>query len=351
MHIAKTARRFAREAAAGTVLLLAAMPALPVHGQPPGSAFLSISPSPRSYALGGTDTIVAEGAQALGANPANLGRGAAPDEVFAAHQILIGGSQYDHIAAVFSPAFLPGSLESVGVAVTRLSVGAIPGADALGNKTGDSFSAEDTAVTAGASVRLDGGLRLGADVKALKSQIGGYNSSVGLAADLGARYVFRGLTVAAGITNAGEGVRFVGQRDPLPTAVSAGISMPVGSSLDLVAAVSREIYAQTTDLRAGVEWGVGPAALRAGYSYSAGSPANLALADQSGAQRILGGLSGGFGVRWHGVEFAYAISLQAVDYGATQRVGLSYAWGGRAPRKADTSLEPEHPSMMMLGAN
>src|SRR4051812_1499979 len=82
-----------------------------------GAAFLEISPSARSYALGRSNGITALGAQAIGANPANLGLMSQRFEVFSAYASLLDGPQYQHVAAAFDPDF--GALDGLGLSVTR----------------------------------------------------------------------------------------------------------------------------------------------------------------------------------------------------------------------------------------
>jgi hypothetical protein len=318
-----------REGLVASLLTIAAI--LPAHSQPPGAAFLDISPSPRAYALGGTDGVTSVGAQALDANPANLGLKGEKYQVFTAYQKLLDGTDYGHIAAAASPLFLADVVDAVGVSVTRLSVGGLAGADASGNLTGTTFSASDMATTLGASRRIGQNLRLGLDLKIIQSSIGSYNSNVALGADLGATYVmtqFENKPMASvGVTNAGQGLKFLSQTDPLPTTVNLGAAIPLKPSLVVMAEVSRSLYAQTTRVSGGVEWSVGPAALRAGYFGVLGAPANLALQDSGRTQQILGGLTAGVGVHWGGFGFDYAMSTQAADYGTTQRASVSFAWG------------------------
>src|SRR5271168_2795845 len=88
-------------------VLCALLNAAPLYSQTAGAAFLSVDPSPRSYALGTADAIASSGAQAVGQNPANLGLTTEKYEAFTSYQTLLGGSQYGHVAvALDHPAFL-----------------------------------------------------------------------------------------------------------------------------------------------------------------------------------------------------------------------------------------------------
>ena len=55
---------------------------------------------------------------------------------------------------------------------------------------------------------------------------------------------------------------------------------------------------------------------------------DLARNDQK-AGALLGGLSGGIGIKFGAARLDYAMSPQAADYGPTHRVALSVQWGSR----------------------
>lgn len=315
----------------GALSLSAIQPAAAAHS---GAAFLSIDPSPRSYALGSTDVIASDGAQAIGQNPANIGLLTRPYEIFTSYQSLIDGSKYAHFALALNASALIPAIDGAGLSFTHLSVSGIPGADASGNYTHTSFSANDTAIAFGASAELAPGLRLGLDLKGVQSQIASTSSNWALGSDIGLHatltHAERPLSLAFCIDNLGQGLKFGSQTDPLPTAVKLGAALPLGQASMLLAQIQNAIYDGVTRAGVGAEYGMGVAAFRAGYSYSIGTPTNLALSDSSPAARIMGGISAGVGLHWNLVRLDYAISQQAVDYGTTQRVALSIAWGGRS---------------------
>jgi hypothetical protein len=304
-----------------------------VSAQTSGAAFLSVDPSPRSYALGSVDAIASSGAQAVGNNPANLGLMREKYEAFTSYQTLLNGAQYGHVAlAVKSPQFLSGIVDGLGAAVTHLGSTGLNGADANGNLTGATFSANDTALTLGASSLIAPGLNLGLDLKGVQSQIGSYSSNWAVAADLGLTWTLshddRPLTLAVSADDIGQGLKFISKTDPLPSALKAAAAVPCGATGMAMAQIENLIYDHVTQAGVGFEYGIGPASLRAGYSYAFNTPTNLALGDQSGALKVLGGLSGGVGVRVGAFRFDYAMSQQAVDYGTTQRLSMTVAWGG-----------------------
>ncbi len=297
--------------------------------QTTGGSFLNVTPSARSYSLGLSNVVSSLGAQAIGANPANLGLMRRRFEAFSSYATLMDGSQYQHLAAAFAPSSLAG-VDALGLSVTRLQTGGIQGADALGNKTGDSLGASDMAVTFTGAVRPAANVHVGVSVKAIQSELAGYKSNMALAGDLGATYtlaMFRNpISIGASLNNVGQGIRFLNQTDPLPSSLSAGVALPFGPAM-AVLSVNREIAGRRTTVGTGLEFGLGPVLFRAGL-LAQNDAGNLALKDQTGAAKMLNGLSGGLGLRLSAVTFDYAISQQAVEFGPTQRISFSLMWGG-----------------------
>ena len=304
-----------------------------------GASFLQITPSPRSYALGMSKGVTSLGAQAVGANPANLGLMTKRFEVFSSYGALMGGAQYQHLSAAFK-ASAGQTIDALGVSVTRLGLGNVQGADANGNMTGDSFSGADTAVSLTGSASLSPNLRVGLTGKALQSEIAGYKSNMVLASDLGLTYTFpqlsRPLSIGASVTNLGQGMRFLDQTDPLPTSVNLGAAFLWGPAMIIMEA-NRLMAENKTEMGMGLEWGLGPVAFRTGYLGQSESSNNLALKDQPAYVRMLSGLSFGLGLQVGAVNFEYAVSQMAVEYGTTHRVAMTLRWG--APRVAAASSE------------
>lgn len=305
--------------------------------QTSGAAFLSITPSARSYSLGLSNVVSALGAQAIGANPANLGLMNERFEAFSAYASLMDGMQYEHLSAAFSPVSEPFGMDGFGLSVTRLQIGGLQEADANANQTGNSFAAGSMAVSLSGSAKLTSDLRVGLTGKAIQSQIGSYRSGTSLGSDLGLTYTLsqfrQPVSVGASVTNMGQGLKFLDQRDPLPTAANLGMAVPFGPAMAVVE-VNRLINDKKTEVGMGMEYGIGPVALRAGY-LAQNQAGNLAL--QDARNKFLAGLSFGLGVHAGPVKLDYAVSQQAVEFGTTQRVALSLAWGGS---KAAAGGEP-----------
>lgn len=317
--------------------------------QTTGAAFLNVDPSPRSYALGSADSIADPGAQALDRNPSLVGLMTTKYEVFGAYQTLISGALYEHFAFAMQPYSIP-HIDALGLAVTRLDISNIPGADASGNVTGSSFSAGSTAVALGASTMLRPNLRVGADVKALQSQIASYSSNWAIASDLGLTWtpmislLERPWTLAAAADNFGEGQRFLTQTDRLPASIKLGAAVPVLDRSTAFFQVQNLVYDHITSASAGLEFTYKIISIRGGYNYQFNGPSNLALEDgASFTNKALSGLTGGIGIRWGSLTFDYAIGQQAVDYGATQRIALTISWGEKGDLDDIRMIKPDDP--------
>jgi len=329
-----------RRAKRGRIPALLALAGLWLWGAPPcvlhagesGAAFLTIPSSPRALALGQSEAVSAVGAQAVDANPANLGLLGQRYELFSSYASLPQGAEYEHIAAAFgSPAILPDflPLEALGLAVTHYGVGGIPVADSQGNQTGGTFSSGDLAVALSGSGKLAPGLRLGLTAKVVQSQIAGYRSNLALASDIGLTYAVTQLAqsfnVGLSVTNLGQGLRFIGQTDPLPSTAGLGVSVPLGPAT-VVVEVDRLLHDQGTQVGAGLEWGLGPVSFRGGYLSQ--NPGPSLGSSVGGAAGLFSGLSFGLGVRAGSARLDYAVSQQAPQLGSAQHLALTLQWGG-----------------------
>src|SRR5277367_3189457 len=117
--MAKQIRRI--EICSAILIALVLGGAIPGHGQTSGAAFLIIPTSPRAYSMGQSEAVAALGAQAIGANPANLGLMTHSYELFTSYASAMDNGQYGHIAAAFSTPSL-GLVDSLGLSVTRFQI-------------------------------------------------------------------------------------------------------------------------------------------------------------------------------------------------------------------------------------
>lgn len=305
-----------------------------------GAAFLGITPSVRSYAMGQANALTALGAEAVGANPANLGLMSHDAEVYSTYSTMMDGTQFEHISAAYDP---HGIVDGLGVSLTRLYSGGFVGADTNGNLTGSSFSAGDTAIAASASIHPTDNLRLGMTAKLAQSAIAGYNSNWTPAADFGMTYTLqafdRPISIGASLINFGGTMKFIDQADQLPEMFNAGVAVPIGSFMGVLE-VNRLMLEQLTQVSIGGEYKIGPIAFRVGYLEQS-QAANLALQDQNAMGQIMGGLSEGLGFDIGDFRVDYAMSEQAVGFGTTQRIALSLRWGGPSEHSegAESSYE------------
>lgn len=292
-----------------------------------GSEFLRLPAGARHSALGESCAGLNDGPAAMGCNPAGmawLDRGA----VGLSHNALAGGVNHEW-GGVAHPAgpFVMGAAFSI---VTVAPFEAYDGFDRPSGQT----SSSDASYQVSAAVPVLDAWAFGCTAKHLSSRLHDRHAA-GYAADAGVAWrPRRWLGVGAAVQNLGSGLRFVSERDPLPTAWRFGLSStPLDPALfgHFFTAVldARRTRDEPWRLSGGIElWYEGLVALRAGI--------------RSGATGQ--GLSLGAGLRlFHddrsrfeiGVDYAFADSG---DFARTHRVevGLRFgrAAGGREPSYA-----------------
>lgn len=302
-----------------------------------GASFLKISPSVKSNALGNTSTLSALGAEALGANPANIGFMSQRFEVFASYLTLMEDTQNQHLALAFSlpsPRIttslfsIPLPLDSIGISITHIQTENIPLVDEWANKTNQSFNSGNKAFSLGASKVFSSYLRLGMSAKVIDSYIAGYTSNIALVLDVGATLRLRPLYLGFSLNNLGEGVGFIHQKDPPPTSLSLGISLPLGAIIG-VFEIHHRIYENKAHMGMGIEYNFKPIAFRAGYLIHNDlnqSPSSL-LQDPLKTHGLLGGLSGGVGIVLGTLRLDYAISKQHFEFNPSHKISVTFKWG------------------------
>jgi len=296
-----------------------------------GAAFLKISPSARSYALGQSNTVSALGAQAITANPANMHRMNSRMEVFSSFLSLIGDAKYAHAAfAINRSPSGKRMVDALGFSVTHLKIAGLEGRDSLGNATGNTFGSGDTALAISMATRHSSGMRIGLTAKVIQSEIAGYKSDISPAADLGLNYdmhfMATPLSLGLSYNNFGQGIKFIEQRDPLPTSVNAGAAIELGP-VTSVFQVSRLMNDQLTNMSLGFEYGLGVVALRAGYRTASGGASNLALQSQEGMVKLFQNLTTGLGIKIGSASMDYALSQEVPEFGLSHRISVTVKWG------------------------
>lgn len=277
------------------------------------ASFLKIPVGARPASLGGAYTALADDVSASFWNPACLGR-AAGRQLFAADALLPADLRYDAVA--YSHA-LPGGRGTLGASLGSLRQGAIEARGADRSSAG-SFGASDLVAGISYGRSLSGGLSLGGTLKALRSELAGFEA-VGWALDAGVawRPSLSGLSLGLAARNLGPGMSYLGQSSPLPLAVAVGAGLPLGA-VTVAAELSRHIAEERTAFGMGVELPLHAAfALRAGYA-RAGTVRGEGPALAQGA-------AAGFGLKLRGHQLDYAFT-PAGELGQAQRLSLTLRW-------------------------
>jgi len=209
---------------------------------------------------------------------------------------------------------------AIGASVSYLGYGDIQGFDGSGNPSGD-VSANSMVGTLGAAW-LGNLWSAGANVKGIREKLAD-ESATGVAFDVGGTVIYPkpvlGSTIrfGAAVQNMGQGLKFLQERDPLPTQWKVGVAalQLMNKKLNLSLDYNK---ARDTDgiVSSGLEfWPVKFVALRTGYIAD----------DNEGA-----GIRAGIGLRVKGVNFDYAYAGMG-DLGMTHRYELSLKFGEPRP--------------------
>ncbi|MHB2025910.1 MAG: PorV/PorQ family protein [Elusimicrobiota bacterium] len=298
-----------------------------------GAAFLEIPTSARIEAMGETMAAASSGAESIFLNPAGLAQmdnqssgtqaTEAPDTQ-GRSQISLDYSDLLATTYAGSTAYAY-SLGSAGVLAAGLiyfSQAPQTAYDDLGNSLG-SFTPSDMAFSLGYAKNVRG-VRVGGDVKLIRSQIASGASGQSEAVDLGFEAPNVGnvndgaVDVGASISNLGPGIAVGGQTSPLPTEMRGGFFWHAAPSLGLGmdADFSKD---QDPYVTIGAEWTLRQpswsAALRAGY-------------DESVGRQGLGGFAGasaGAGLTWQNLRLDYAWAPFS-DLGMTNRISIAFSF-------------------------
>ncbi len=287
-----------------------------------GGSFLKIDPSARSYALGQSGAVAALGAEAMGTNPANLMNMSRKMEVMSAYSSLSEGVSYGHIAGAINRSVNKNLLvDAIGFSYTRLSVGGIDGRDSSGNKTSD-FGSDDSQMSMSMSGNI-GKMKVGVTGKVVQSKIGEYKANTAFAGDFGMSWGFRSLgrniTAGASLSNFGQGIKYINQKDALPTSMNLGLGTEVGP-LNLMGGLKQELNGKTA-MNMGLEFNAGLVSLRAGMN---------ALGGAKGSKGGFDGLSSGVGFRIGNSRMDYAVGQSSSDLGISHRLSLTLQFGKKA---------------------
>ena len=297
-----------------------------LYGQSSGGAFLKIDHSARSYAMGQSGVVSAMGAEAIGANPANLMELGRKTELMTAYSSLTDGASYGHIAgAVNRSAGSDRMVDAIGFSYTRVAVDGIEGRDGSGNKTAD-YGSQDSQMSLSAGGNI-GKVKLGVTGKLVQSKIGEYKANTVFAGDMGLSYGFKGLgrDMKAGLSvnNLGQGQRYLNQQDPLPTAMHLGLETHAGP-MNLTGGLSQQLKGEGTAMNFGMEFNMGIVSLRAGVNAFGGRKGNKS---SGGVSSLFEGLSSGLGLNLGMARVDYALGQESADLGISHRMSLTFQFG------------------------
>lgn len=299
------------------VLRLIVFLALPVFAQATETAsFLKVGVGARALAMGGAYTAVADDASAAAWNPAGLAA-VSTREAALSHSELTSDTRHDYIGYAH-----PIGSGVIGAAGTYLSQGRIQGRDANGAVLGG-YSASDMAVAFSYASKIGSDIRLGTNVKYIRSSIADTSAQSG-AVDLGGQYVLSGLRgpgvarVGVAVQNLGPAMRFLDQSSRLPLTLAAGAAYRLPSNLTVALDYKNRPHSSDSEFNVGGEY----AALTY-FSLRAGYKTAKASADGVGTLGALNGFSMGFGlkVRTYGLDYSFTPAgelgnVQTLSFGA-----------------------------------
>jgi len=306
------------------ILLVLGIPGVSARAQEVGSAFLKLGAGARAAALGDAYTAISgNDVNALYWNPAGLGSLKRKELSFTHTQGLLG-TQYN-FAAFALPAQGPllgmdDYRGTLGVGLMGISV---DGIDSRGpdRSVQSNAKASDRAFLLGTGVRHQPtGIQAGLGVKLIQSEIAGHKAET-VAFDMGFLYKLplsggRPLALGMSVRNLGPGLKFLDQRDPLPTTATLGFGYPIHQILNLALDVNYHVNEDRLSVGLGTE--LTPmryVALRFGFLQQTGSGGT------SSGLAGFGDLGGGVGFRYERYQMDYTFTPFG-ELGNTQRISM-----------------------------
>ena len=200
-------------------LALSALVALSPAASAAGAATLRRPFTPRASGLADAYSPVAGGLSSLGSNPAGLSAAARPR----LETTFTSGVSDDTFGFLGWAQPLPRGVAAVGL--TYYDAGTVD-LRFPGGATQTRTAARDFVGHLAYGLALPGGLSAGAAAKYYRFELAQEARAAGAAFDAGAQWKtpLRGLALGAAVQNAGPGVKFETESDPLPTAVRGGAS-------------------------------------------------------------------------------------------------------------------------------
>ena len=285
-----------------------------------GASFLKINPVAETAALGDSGSAVVHDASSLFMNPAGIGL-SFNRQLIAAHSQLFLDTSYNSFGYVHPLSSEMGSCGTLGISAIYLARGGIDGRDESGNTAG-SFSASDLAVGLSYGRQMNSFASLGLSVKGLQQRIGAYSAN-GLAVDAGlqTKTPLKRLMAGISINNLGTGMKFISERDALPTTAGIGLGYSLSHVL-LTLDAKQPIQGGKSNIGIGME--LVPSSiltLRTGYLATMGSNVSGDSSNQDRLSRFAG-FGAGIGLRLGRYQLDYAMVPHA-ELGESQLFSLA----------------------------
>mgnify|MGYP001576973511 CR=1 FL=1 len=277
-----------------------------------GAQFLELPAGARAIAMGSAYSSISGDPFTAYYNPAGLA-GIDKFNVGLMHAVYFQDISYEY--GIFATPL--GELGVLAVSAQYLSVNKLAEIDKTGALTGDSFTPNDMAASA-IYAKQFGVVDFGVSAKYIKSQI--LNSASTLAGDIGLQTRVGKCAFGLSILNVGQGLKFLDERNSLPTTGRIGASIILGSkwlvSIDGIAPKgTNPLVAAGTEYKLTLIQKI-KVALRAGYN-------NRYASSKLGG---LAGVNAGAGLDFSGINIDYAWS-PAGDLGSTQLFSIAAKFG------------------------
>lgn len=312
-----------------------------LSAQTPGAAFLSENASVRAGALGDI-SVAARGAQALGANPAQVPPPHERHELYTSFIQPWGDSTEGQVA--FASALT--ARQSWGLSALFSNSGKTTPRNAVGQPTGGNTATHHEKITGAYSLELRKGIRWGVAGNAFQSTLAGEKSGETWSADTGIILSTKKWLFSATLNHLGPGIKYLDQRDPLPRVIELDTSWEPGP-VSILAGYQKSLVGSGSRGALGCEYRFRGLALRTGLELFQTGSEDLALNNQSTANELIDNLTMGFGLHLgQRLHLDYAIRQNSSDWGPAHSAALTWTWGNlpRAPQPQKNLSKKKKPS-------
>jgi hypothetical protein len=321
--------------------LLVFIPSL-LLAREPGAAFLGADTSVRSVALGGVFTA-AQGAEALGSNPALIFPVKGKSELYTSFSQLYEETTDGHLAMATTLK----SKHAWGLSATLRDEGKTIGRDEGGQSTGAPINTHHEMVGGAFSWGFLRGARAGISGNIFQSTLAGVSSGVSWAMDAGISYHPKHFLYSLSVNHLGPGIKYIEQRDPLPGRLQLDGSWEPGP-MTVLMGYHHALNGSGAEGAVGVEYRVKALALRLGLHTTLGGASNLAYNNQSSADQLLNSLTTGFGFQMgKSLCLDYAYKQNAPEWGPAHSFALAWSWRDTprppAPPKRTSTMKQTSP--------